>query len=212
MFTGIVETTGEVLALDPYGSGRRLTLRHPLEGLRESDSIAVNGVCLTVLAPRQNTFHADLSPETLSRTNLGALAAGSLVNLERPMTPQTRLSGHFVQGHVDGLAEVVALERLDAEGNHTLKVRVPLDLYRYVAFKGSISLDGISLTVASLEKDIAGIAIIPFTFSHTNLCRRAVGESMNVEVDLIARYLERLLRPDTPASGLTVERLIQEGF
>ncbi len=211
MFTGIIEATGEVMALESHGSGRRLVVRHSLDGMREGDSIAVNGVCLTVLSPARDRFHADLSPETLSRTNLGALEAGALVNLERPVTPQTRLSGHLVQGHVDGLAEIVALERLDAEGNHTLKVRFPGELFRYVASKGSLALDGISLTVASLEGDVAGVAIIPFTFTHTNLCRRRVGEQMNLECDLLARYLERLLRPETK-STLTVERLIEEGF
>ncbi len=238
MFTGVVEATGEVAALEPRGSGRRLVVRydvHTLEGLREGDSIAVNGACLTVVAqssagilpaspkaaetaalhPQAESaggeFAADLSPETLSRTNLGMLEAGALVNLERPLTPQTRLGGHLVQGHVDGLAEIVALDRLDAEGNHNLKVRIPRELFRYVAWKGSLALDGISLTVASLEEDIAGVAIIPFTFTQTNLHRRRAGEMMNLECDLLARYLERLLRPETK-STLTVERLIEEGF
>jgi riboflavin synthase len=211
MFTGIVETTGEAVSLASYGSGKRLTLRHPLEGLRESDSIAVNGVCLTVIAPSGDQFHADLSPETLLRTNLGALGAGSLLNLERPVTPTTRLSGHLVQGHVDGMAEILALDRLDAEGNHFLKVRIPLDLYRYVAWKGSVTLDGISLTVASLEGDVCGVAIIPYTFQHTSLHRHKMGETMNLECDLIARYLERLMQRETP-SGLTIEGLVADGF
>ncbi len=211
MFTGIIESAGEVVSLTPHGSGRRLTLSHPLHDLRESDSIAVNGVCLTVIAPADSKFHADLSPETLQRTNLGSLAAGALVNLERPVTPSTRLSGHLVQGHVDGVAEIVAYDALDSEGNHTLKVRIPLDLYRYVAWKGSLALDGISLTVASLEADIAGVAIIPYTHAHTNLARARVGDRMNLECDLIARYLERLMRPETKGT-LTVEQLVAEGF
>ena len=208
MFTGIVEATGEVLAREPRGSGRRLSVAHSLAGIREGDSLAVNGVCLTVVNP-QLSF--DLSPETLSRTNLGALGPGALVNLERPLTIQSRLSGHLVQGHVDGLAEIVALDRLDAEGNHTLRVRIPRELFRYVAWKGSLALDGISLTVASLEEDLAGVAIIPYTFQHTNLCRRQVGEHLNLECDLFARYLERLVRPEAK-STLTVEKLIEEGF
>ena len=211
MFTGIIEATGEALSLSPHGSGKRLALRHSFEGLREGDSVAVNGVCLTVIAPKAGEFQADLSPETLSRTNLGALHDASLVNLERPVTPETRLSGHLVQGHVDGLAEIVALDRLDAEGNHTLKVRIPRELFRYVAWKGSIALDGISLTVASLEADVAGVAIIPFTFAHTNLRGRRLGESMNLECDLIARYLERLNHPEEKGM-LTVKKLVEEGF
>jgi riboflavin synthase len=211
MFTGIVEATGEVAALKPHGSGQRVTLRHSLKGIKQADSIAVNGVCLTVIAPRGRQFHADLSPETLQRTNLGALRRGSLVNLERPVTPTTRLGGHLVQGHVDGMAEIVALKRLDKEGNHDLRVRIPRDLYKYVAWKGSITLDGISLTVASLEGDICGVAIIPYTFEYTSLRRHRVGETMNLECDLIARYLERLLRHDAPAN-LTIEGLQADGF
>ncbi len=211
MFTGIIEATGVVLALAPAGSGFRITIVHKLDRLQEADSIAVNGVCLTVVSLAGDRFHSDLSPETLSRTNLGALEAGALVNLERPLTLQSRLSGHLVQGHVDGMAEIAALDRLDDEGNHMLKARIPRELFRYVAWKGSLALDGISLTVASLEEDVAGIAIIPYTFHHTNVCRRRAGEKMNLECDLIARYLERLLRPETKGA-LTVERLIEEGF
>ncbi len=211
MFTGIVETTGEVAGLKKHGSGQRITISHSLKGLKQADSIAVNGVCLTVIAPRGKQFHADLSPETLERTNLGALRRRSLVNLERPVTPTTRLGGHLVQGHVDGMAEIVALKRLDKEGNHDLRVRLPRDLYKYVAWKGSVTLDGISLTVASLDKDICGVAIIPYTYDHTSLCKHKVGETMNLECDLIARYLERLLRHDAP-SGLTIEGLESDGF
>lgn len=211
MFTGIVESTGHVAGLKKYGSGQRITLRHSLKGLKQADSIAVNGVCLTVIAPKGKQFFADLSPETLMRTNLGALRSGSLVNLERPVTPTTRLSGHLVQGHVDDMAEIVGLKRLDKEGNHELKVRIPRELYRYVAWKGSVTLDGISLTVASLEGDVCGVAIIPYTFEHTSLCKHKVGETMNLECDLIARYLERLVRRDAP-SGLTIEGLAADGY
>jgi riboflavin synthase len=211
MFTGIIEAAGDVISLVPHGAGKRLTVFHTFEDLQEGDSIAVNGVCLTVIAPTPAGFHADLSPETIAKTNLGSLETGALVNLERPVTPESRLGGHLVQGHVDGLAEIVALDRLDAEGNHTLKVRIPRELFRYVAWKGSITLDGISLTVASLEEDLAGVAIVPYTFTHTNLSRSLEGEQMNLECDLIARYLERLMRPDVKGA-LTVERLIEEGY
>jgi len=212
MFTGIIEAMGTVGEL----KGGRLTLRAPLAAeLKEADSIAVNGVCLTALAPDKETVQFDLSPETLMRTNLHALAPGSPVNLERPLTPTSRLGGHIVQGHVDGVAELVSYKRLDAEGNHWLAVRVPPELQRYVAWKGSVALDGISLTIASLEKDILGVAIIPFTHTHTNLQVRKPGDLINMECDLIARYLERLMenieRPQ-PKEKLTVDRLIDEGF
>jgi riboflavin synthase len=211
MFTGIVEATGRVGSL----TGGRLILHTPLAAeLRESDSIAVNGVCLTALQPAGDQVQFDLSPETLMRTNLGRLAPGALVNLERPLTPSSRLGGHFVQGHVDGLAELVSYRRLDDEGNYWLDVRVPPELQRYVAWKGSVSLNGISLTVASLEKDVLGVAIIPFTHTHTNLHLLQPGDMLNIECDLIARYLERLLaNVERPAAeAVTIERLLEEGF
>ncbi len=212
MFTGIVEAMGTVGEL----KGGRLIIRTALAPeLREADSIAVNGVCLTALAPNQDSVQFDLSPETLMRTNLHTLASGSPVNLERPLTPTSRLGGHIVQGHVDGVAELVSYRQLDAEGNHWLDVRVPPELQRYVAWKGSVALDGISLTIASLEKDILGVAIIPFTHTHTNLLGRKPGDLINMECDLIARYLERLMAniEQPPAKkAITVERLIDEGF
>jgi riboflavin synthase len=215
MFTGIVEAAGIVEELRQG----RLVLRTPLaEQMKESGSIAVNGVCLTALEPHAQTFHADLSPETLARTNLGSLKPGSLVNLERPLTPTSELGGHLVQGHVDGVAELVSYRRLDEEGNHWLDVRVPADLLHYVAWKGSVALNGISLTVASLENDILGVAIIPYTHTHTNLRLLQPGDGLNIECDLIARYLERLLAKiqlpagRAAAGNLTVERLIEEGF
>jgi riboflavin synthase len=212
MFTGIVETTGTVGELN---NGRLIVRTALAAELKESDSIAINGVCLTALAPDGESVRFDLSPETLMRTNLGRLAPGSPVNLERPLTPTTRLGGHLVQGHVDGMAELASYRRLDEEGNHWLEVRVPPELLRYVAWKGSVALNGISLTIASLEKDILGVAIIPFTHTHTNLHVCGPGDMINIECDLVARYLERLLanveRPPAPET-ITVDRLIEEGF
>lgn len=209
MFTGIIETTGEVAEI----GGGRLAIRTPLaRELRESDSIAVNGVCLTALQPDANSFHADLSPETLRRTNLGQLSPGALVNLERPLQPASRLGGHFVQGHADGVAEVVKIESVDSAGNYWLDVRVPPDLLRYVAWKGSVALNGISLTIAALDRDVLGVAVIPYTYEHTNLRAARPGDFLNVECDLIARYLERLLKPEPAAAELTIERLLAEGF
>ena len=220
MFTGIIEAAGHVAELTAPASpaleaaGRRLVVRAPLAaGLRASDSIAVNGVCLTVLASDTDSFHCDLSPETLQRTNLGALAPGALVNLERPLTLNSRLDGHLVQGHVDGVAELLCYRPLDAEGNYWLEARVPAELLRYVAWKGSVALNGISLTVGSLEGDALGVAVVPFTHKHTNLHACRPGDQLNLECDLLARYLERLLaNVERPAETLTIERLIQEGF
>ncbi len=220
MFTGIIEAAGQVAELAaPAGpaleaAGRRLVVRSPLSAeLRASDSIAVSGVCLTVLAADSDSFRCDLSPETVGRTNLGALAPGALVNLERPLTLNSRLGGHLVQGHVDGVAELLCYRPLDAEGNYWLEARVPAELLRYLAWKGSVALNGISLTVASLEGDVLGAAVIPFTHAHTNLHTCQPGALLNLECDLVARYLERLLANlERPTETLTVERLIQEGF
>jgi len=214
MFTGIVEATGTVAGLNVAGLSGRLAVSTPLAAeLRESDSISVSGVCLTVRAGDSRSFSCDLSPETLARTNLGMLAAGATVNLERPLLPTSRLGGHLVQGHVDGMAELVRCERLDAEGNHWLETRIPPELLRYVAWKGSVALDGISLTVASLEGDVLGVAVIPYTFEHTSLQSRKPGDRLNLECDLVARYLERLLsNVSRPSGEITVARLVEEGF
>ena len=228
MFTGIIEAAGKVAELTApvrpalESAGRRLVVRAQLAAeLHTSDSIALNGVCLTVLASDTDSFRCDLSPETLQRTNLGALVPGSLVNLERPLTLNTPLGGHLVQGHVDGVSEVFSYRPLDAEGNYWLEARVPAELLRYVAWKGSVALNGISFTGASLEGEVLGVAVVPYTHTHTNLHACQPGDQLNLECDLVARYLERLLlnleRPaehpaERPAETLTVDRLIQEGF
>lgn len=194
MFTGIIEELGTVAALEPRQAGARLRVRCGLVlgDLTEGSSVAVNGVCLTAVGITSNSFDADLAPETLSRSNLGSLIAGSRVNLERPVTPATRLSGHIVQGHVDATGEIVALNEL-GEGNWWLKVRVPSALDRYLVHKGSIALDGISLTIASLEDGVVGVTIIPHTFTHTSLGSAKVGSLVNVEVDVLAKHVEKLL-------------------
>jgi riboflavin synthase len=191
MFTGIIEEVGTVAAA---GHRMRIECRLVLEDIKEGASIAVNGVCLTAVEIQPNGFWCDLSPETLARTNLGALRAGSLVNLERPAAVGDRLSGHIVQGHVDGAAEFLSLEPL-ADGNWWLKVRIPADLDRYVIHKGSITLDGVSLTVASLEGDMVGVAIIPHTYENTVMRSYGPGTAINVEVDLIGKYVEKLTIP-----------------
>jgi riboflavin synthase len=191
VFTGIVEEVGTVMAA---GHRLRLQCRLVLEDIQEGASIAVNGVCLTAVEIQPDGFWCDLSPETLARTNLGALRVGSLVNLERPAAVGDRLSGHIVQGHVDGTAEFLSLDPL-ADGNWWLKIRIPADLDRYVIHKGSITLDGVSLTVASLDQDTVGVAIIPHTYQNTVMRNYGPGASINVEVDLIGKYVEKLMIP-----------------
>jgi riboflavin synthase len=189
MFTGIVEELGTVAAV-----GNKLVVRCGivLSDAHPGSSIAVNGVCLTAVDLTGDSFSADVSPETLARTNLGDLRVGSLVNLERPVTPVTRLSGHIVQGHVDGTGELMALDEV-RDGNWWLTVRVPAGLARYMVHKGSIAIDGISLTIATLEGDVVGVTIIPHTYAHTTLGVRRVGERVNLEVDVLAKHVERLL-------------------
>lgn len=191
MFTGIVEELGTVVA-----AGGRLRVRcsKVLEDLREGASIAVNGVCLTAVDLTPDSFAADLAPETLLRSNLGDLREGSRVNLERPVTPATRLSGHIVQGHVDATAELLSLESLGG-GNYWLKVSVPAGLDRYLVHKGSISIDGVSLTIASLDPGpVVGVTIIPHTFANTSLGSAKPGARLNIEVDVIAKHIEKLLQ------------------
>jgi len=189
MFTGIVEELGTVVA-----AGTKLEVRCStvLSDLSIGASIAVNGVCLTAVAVTGDGFSADLAPETLSRSNLGDLVTGSQVNLERPVTPATRLSGHIVQGHVDATGEIVALDAL-RDGNWWLKVRVPKSLGRYLVEKGSITLDGISLTIAALDGDVIGVTIIPHTYANTTLGLARAGTRLNVEVDVLAKHVEKLI-------------------
>ncbi len=191
MFTGIIEEVGSIAAA---GSRMRVQCRVVLDDIKAGASIAVNGVCLTAVDIQPDGFWCDLSPETLARTNLGALREGSLVNLERPAAVGDRLSGHIVQGHVDGTAEFLSLDQLP-DGNWWLKVRIPGELDRYVIHKGSVTLDGVSLTVASLIEKVVGIAIIPHTYMNTVMHRYGPGTMINVEVDLIGKYVEKLMIP-----------------
>jgi len=189
VFTGIVEEVGTIGAA---GARMRVQCRSVLADTRDGSSIAVNGVCLTAAKVEPDGFWCDLSPETLDRTNLGALGEGSRVNLERPAAVGDRLSGHIVQGHVDGTAECVSLDPLP-DGNWWLKVRVPQALDRYMIQKGSVTLDGVSLTIAALEDCVLGVAIIPHTYANTILGIYRSGTSINVEVDVIGKYVEKFL-------------------
>jgi riboflavin synthase len=189
VFTGIVEEVGIVGAA---GTRLKVNCRSVLAETKEGSSIAVNGVCLTAAKVEPDGFWCDLSPETLARTNLGALQLGSRVNLERPAAVGDRLSGHIVQGHVDGTAEFVSLAAL-ADENWWLKIRVPQALDRYMIHKGSVTLDGVSLTIAALDDLVLGVAIVPHTYANTILGSYRSGTAINVEVDVIGKYVEKLL-------------------
>ena len=217
MFTGIIEELGSVRGLERRGEGVRLTVaaRVVTEGTREGDSIAVNGVCLTALEVRADSFAADGSRETLERSTLGNLRAGSVVNLERAVTPETRLGGHIVQGHVDARGRFLSAE--EHGGSWTVRVAYPPELARYLVFKGSVAVEGISLTVAGLTDEYFEIAIIPKTWAVTNLSTLRSGDAVNLEADIIAKYVERILAgalPHTSASqsALTMEKLAELGY
>lgn len=194
MFTGIVEQLGIVEAIDFHTAGARLVVRSTIAAqLSPGGSVAVNGVCLTALNPDSTSFAADLAPETLRASNLGDLRPSSSVNLELPVTPQTLLSGHIVQGHVDGTGELLSMEALGNE-NWWLRVRIPEELDRYVVYKGSLAIDGISLTVAAIEDRIASVTIIPHTYANTTLGSHKAGDRLNLECDVLAKYVEKLIR------------------
>ena len=213
MFTGIIEELGTVESLQMRSAGARLKVRCSTvrEDMSEGASIAVNGVCLTAVDLRPDSFSADLAPETLQRSNLGALRAGSRVNLERPLSPTGRLSGHIVQGHVDGAGEFVSLDALGDE-NWWLRIRVPAELDPFLVFKGSIAIDGISLTIAALEGDLLSVTIIPHTYRNTTLGGYRAGASVNLECDILAKHVEKLLRKLDVKSPLTVEKLREQGY
>jgi riboflavin synthase len=200
MFTGIVEELGQVVRLDRADESARITVHGPLvtQDAGPGASIAVNGVCLTVVDLDQaaGNFAADVMPETLRRSSLATLAAGSVVNLERPVAAGGRLGGHVVQGHVDGTGLV--LERLPGDRWELVRIELPAALARYVVEKGSIAVDGVSLTVSALDDKSFTVSLIPQTLSRTTLGRRAPGEPVNLEVDVLAKYVERLVATATP--------------
>jgi riboflavin synthase len=208
MFTGIIEELGTVEAAAPRLRVRCSTV---LEDSTEGASIAVNGVCLTAVDLRPDSFAADVAPETLRRSNLGALRPGSRVNLERPLSPTGRLSGHIVQGHVDGTGEFLSLETL-GDDNWWLRIRVPSELDPFLVYKGSIAIDGISLTIASLEGDVLSVTIIPHTYRNTTLGGYRPGAKVNLECDVLAKHVEKLLRKLDVKGGLTVEKLKEQGY
>ncbi|MGK5529218.1 riboflavin synthase [Streptomyces sp. URMC 129] len=201
MFTGIIEELGEVTAVEQTGDSARLRLRGPLvtEGAAHGDSIAVNGVCLTVVDTGGGEFTADVMAETLSRSSLGALVPGSRVNLERPMALGGRLGGHLVQGHVDGTGTI--LDRAPGDQWEIVTVSLPAGLARYVVEKGSITVDGVSLTVVDAADDRFTVSLIPTTLALTTLGLKQPGDPVNLEVDVLAKYVERLLAHGTAPRG-----------
>jgi riboflavin synthase len=208
MFTGIIEELGTVVT-----AGARLSVRCStvLGDTAVGASIAVNGVCLTAAEVRPDSFTADLAPETLGRSNLGGLRAGSRVNLERPLSAGGRLDGHIVQGHVDGTGEFLALDSL-GDDNWWLRIRIPDELDPYLVYKGSIAIDGISLTIASLASGVLSAAIIPTTFRNTTLGGYRPGARVNLECDILAKYVEKLLRRLDLKAPLTVDKLREQGY
>lgn len=194
MFTGIIEEVGtiEYLEARPTGARIRVNCRVVTSDAAEGTSIAVNGVCLTALEIGAHAFSADLAPETLRRTNLGDLQAGSIVNLERPLLATGRLHGHVVQGHVDGTGEFLGLDVL-GDNNYWLRIRIPEELDRYIVHKGSIAIDGISLTVAAIQEYVLAVTIIPHTYEMTALRACRPGSRVNLECDVFAKYLEKMV-------------------
>lgn len=215
MFTGIIQDVGRVKLLRRLGDTARLEALAPglSTELRPGDSVAVNGACLTVTGRDGKGFKADLSRETLERSNLGSLRSGDSINLELPLLPTARLGGHFVQGHVDAVSRVVRIEKQRAFA--LFRFSLPVGMGAYVVEKGSIAVDGISLTVSGLGKDFFEVAIIPHTLEHTNLSRRKPGDRVNLECDILAKYVEAALsrrRHDGSRDGLTAEYLRDLGY
>jgi riboflavin synthase len=194
LFTGIIEETGTLRSIDRSSAGARIEVAAAvvLSDLEVGGSIAVNGCCLTAIEITAEAFAADLSPETLQRTNLADLTPGRRVNLERPLLPTSRLSGHFVQGHVDATGEFLEIAPA-GDDNWTFRVRAPHETLKYLVYKGSVTIDGISLTIARLDGDVIEVAVIPHTYQQTNLSDRVPGERVNLECDVLAKHIERLL-------------------
>lgn len=215
MFTGIIEELGKVSSLEKHRAGAKIKIAANVvtKGTIEGDSVAVNGVCLTALNLTSESFTADVSIETLNRSTLGRLNIGSKVNLERAVTPSTRLGGHIVQGHVDGRGRFLAAEQ---NGDFwTVRIGYPKEIGQYLVYKGSISVEGISLTIADLTDDAFEIAVIPKTWQLTNFSSLKTGDEVNLEVDMIAKYVERILfykAGSERGEAITMEKLNKLGF
>ena len=215
MFTGIIEEVGRVSRIEEKGENRHVTIasERSSKELRTGDSVAVSGVCLTALDIKSNSFSADLAPETWERTSFSRIQEGALVNLELPMKADGRFGGHVVQGHVDGVGKLLGFERIADSENWWLHIELPKELERYTVFKGSICIEGISLTIAKLDGLRCTVAIIPHTAEMTNLKSLRTGDPVNLEADSIAKYVEKMISgASAQRSSLTVKQLINQGF
>jgi len=214
MFTGLVEEVGTVVSIVESGGNHRITIQAPqaAKELKEGNSIAVSGVCLTALDIKPSTFCADLAKETWTRTSFSRITEAAQVNLELPLKVDARMGGHIVQGHVDGAGRLAGLEPIANADDFWLHIDIPEDLEKYVVFKGSIAIEGISLTVANLEGLRLTIAIIPHTIKMTNLHSLKPGDPVNIETDIVAKYLEKWTKRDEQSHALTMERLVAQGF
>lgn len=214
MFTGLVEEVGTVVSIVENGGNHRITIKAPnsAKELKEGNSIAVSGVCLTALDIKSDTLCADLAKETWTRTSFSRITEGAEINLELPLKVDARMGGHIVQGHVDGTGRLVGLQPIANADDFWLLIDIPADLEKYVVFKGSIAVEGISLTVAKLEGLRLTIAIIPHTVKMTNLKSLKPGDPVNIETDIVAKYLEKWTKRDDQTAALTVDRLVAQGF
>lgn len=214
VFTGIVEEVGKVARIEQHAENRHITIaaKSAPKELKPGDSIAVSGVCLTALDIKPGSFCADLAPETWARTSFSRIHEGALVNLELPMRADGRFGGHIVQGHVDGVGKLLVLERIADSENFWLRIELPHDIEKYTVYKGSLCIEGISLTVAKMEGAICAVAIIPHTMEMTNLRSLKPGDPVNLEADLIAKYVEKMMTREPVESALTIEELVRQGF
>jgi riboflavin synthase len=214
MFTGIVEEVGRVTRIEQRGENRGITVTadHAPNQLKTGDSVSVSGVCLTALDIKPGSFCADLAPETWARTSFSRIHEGAQVNLELPMKADGRFGGHIVQGHVDGVGKLISLDRIADSENWWLHIELPHEVEKYTVYKGSISIEGVSLTVAKLEENRCTIAIIPHTVEQTNLHSLKPGDLVNLEADLIAKYVEKMMKGSSAESSLTIEDLVEQGF
>src|SRR4051812_38363721 len=214
MFTGIIEEVGAIASIQQNGENRRITIaaNNVTRELKEGESCAVSGVCLTALDITPTTFAADLAPETWVRTSFSRIQEGALVNLELPLKANARMGGHIVQGHVDGVGKLIEFEHIPNSDNWWLHIEVTPDLERYLVYKGSISIEGISLTVARLESLRCTIAIIPHTVELTNLKQLKPGDPVNIETDIVAKYLEKWSHREPESGRLTMPELVAKGF
>ena len=214
MFTGIIEELGRVASIDGKGQQRRLTVAASklVKELTQGDSISVSGVCLTAVIISKNSFTCDLAQETWQRTSFSRLKPNAQVNLELPMRANGRFDGHVVQGHVDGIGKVTSFEQVRDGNDYVLRINVPSELTRYIVAKGSLTIEGISLTVAAIDGTDVRVAIIPYTAEVTNLRSLKCGDPVNLEVDVIAKYVEKMIGAEKSKSSITIEKLVRAGF